>query len=71
MIEKEDEAKVLAWEPERFERFMKKINPLNEDKECIYSIGLDIASRDSSDYSVMCHLELVDGKYEYRGCEII
>ncbi|MBK5242134.1 hypothetical protein [Clostridium sp.] len=71
IIEKDDEGKMLKWDEERLKIFREKYNIMDSEEGVEYVIGLDIASTDSPDVSVMCQFRLVDGKYIYEGVEEI
>jgi len=61
---------IYDWSDERannLENMLKKFET-NKDQ---YLIGLDIASKDSKDYSVLTKVKIVDGKYFYEGYEIV
>lgn len=71
MIEQKDKNKLLNFEPERFNNVMKLIETYVDDPDQNYVIGLDIASANSKDKSVMVKFRVVDDKYIYEGCEEI
>ena len=48
---------------------MKLIEIYTNELDQNYVIGLDIASANSKDKSVMVKFRVVDGKYIYGGCE--
>ena len=68
IIEKDDEQKMLDWDEERIEGFREKYNEL-DSKEEVYVVGLDIAAKDSLDYSMMCSFKVTDGQYGFERCE--
>jgi len=70
IIEKDDERKMLDWEEERIKGFRGKYNILDAD-EGVHILAMDIAAKDSSDQSFMCHFKLIDGKYEFVGVDEI
>jgi len=70
IIEKDDEPKMLAWEEDRIITFREKYNALNEDKE-VYVIAVDVAEKDSVDFSVMNYFKIVDGEYVFERSERI
>ena len=62
--------KTISWKDSRKRNLDKIIEELLEDEET-YVVGLDIASEDSKDNSVMMKFRFVDGNYIYEGCEKI
>lgn len=69
-VEKHDLQKTISWKDSRKRNLDKIIEELLEDEET-YVVGLDIASEDSKDNSVMMKFRFVDGNYIYEGCEKI
>lgn len=70
IIEKDDEPKMLEWEEDRIVCFREKYNALNEGEEA-YIIAVDIADKDSVDFSVMSYFKLVNGEYIFERSEKI
>ena len=71
MIEQEDKNKLLNFEPERLNNVIKLIETYTNEPDQNYVIGLDIASANSKDKSVMVKFRVVGNKYIYEGCEEI
>lgn len=70
IIEKDDEPKMLEWEENRLAGFREKYNALNEGEE-VYVVAVDIAGKDSVDFSVMSYFKLVNGEYVFERSEKI
>ena len=70
IIEKDDEQKMLDWDEERIKGFREKYHELDSD-EGTYVIGLDIATKDSLDKSMMCSFKITGGQYGFVGADEI
>lgn len=71
MIEKSDINKINKWDNKRLGNFYERVSEIYNETDQEYIIGLDIASKDSTDKSVMVKFRLVDDNYIFEGYEII
>lgn len=71
MIEKSDRNKINKWDNKRLGNFYERVSEIYNDTDQEYIIGLDIASKDSTDKSVMVKFRLVDDNYIFEGYEMI
>jgi hypothetical protein len=71
MIEKSDRNKINKWDNKRLGNFYERVSEIYNETDQEYIIGLDIASKDSTDKSVMVKFRLVDDNYIFEGYEMI
>lgn len=71
LIEDKDKYKLAKWNDSRYDDLMKRLRDYSDEKTQEYIIGLDIASPDSKDESVMIKLRKGANEWLYEGYEII
>ena len=71
MIEKSDRNKINKWDNKRLGNFYERVSEIYNETDQEYIIGLDIASKDSTDKSVMVKFRLVDDNYIFEDYEMI